>query len=108
MKGLQAVGRRNRISGFFCTNYFLKKVWDRKIEVEHLGPILNELPKNRPERFCLVAGLLEIQKTRENALMLKIHDHLFITVFFAHLENYQRKNKKDKFIISDIKYRGKP
>lgn len=108
MRGLQPMGRRNRIAGFFCTHHFLKKVWERKIEIEHLRPILGELPKKRPDRFCLVAGLLEKQKNRENALILKIHDHLLITGFFTHLESYQRENKKDKFIISDLKYKGKP
>jgi hypothetical protein len=108
MRGLQAMGRRNRIAGFFCTDHFLEMVWMRNIEVKHLDPILRELPKKRPERFCLVARLIEKHKNNENALILMIHDHLLITGFFTHFESYRRKNKKDQFLISDLKYKGKP
>lgn len=104
MKGLDYNGRRNRISGFFCTDHFLLRLWERRINSGNIVLFINALPAKRPLRFCLIVAFGSKGKSRENALIVKFRGRLLITAFFTHLESYMGKKKKDHFILSPLKY----
>jgi hypothetical protein len=104
MKGLEAKGRRNQISGFFCTDHFLERVWKRKIEIERLADLLEEIPKDSPKGFCYIIPLAKRNKNHENVMIIKIKKDLLITVFFTKLETYIGTKSRDDFILSHSKY----
>ena len=104
MKGLEARGRRNLISGYFYTNHFLEMAWKRKIEIERLGILLKEIPENHPRGFCYVIPLAKRNKNHENVMLIKIKGKLLITAYFTALESYIGSKRCDDYILGKSKY----
>ena len=104
MKGLQAYGRRNLVSGFFCTSHFLEMAWIRKIEIDRLEQPLREIPEDHPPELSLIIPLQKKDKERHNAVIIRIKHKAIITGFFTHLEGYMGKKTGCHYILSKTKY----
>ncbi len=96
---------RNYIAGFFKTEHFTYRQWDRKVNDIVLSSVLKNVDTNKSNTLIIVSRkvLKKINIKVNKELFIKIDNNILITCFYCELQEYYAKNRKQNYlIISEI------
>lgn len=95
----------NHISGFYKSEHFTYRQWDRKINDKILLQILKNIKPNKCNTLLIVSRkvLKEVDIKVNKELFIKIDNKTLITCFYCEFQEYlETKRKQNYLIISEI------
>jgi len=91
----------NCVEGFFKSEHFTYRQWDRRINDKVLAHILKNVEHNKCNTLLIVSRrVLKKMNIRENKeLFIKVDNKTLITCFYCELQEYYVANRKQNYLI---------
>ena len=92
---------RNSIEGFFKSEHFNYRQWDRQISDHLLTKILKNIETKNGNTLLIVSRkvLKKINKNIKEELFIKIDHKTLITCFYCSFQEYKATIRKQNYII---------
>ncbi len=92
---------RNCIAGFFKSEHFTFRQWDRTINDKVLSSILKNVDTNRSNTLLIVSRkvLKKINIKANKELFIKVDNNILITCFYCKFHEYYPKNREQNYLI---------
>lgn len=96
---------RDHIAGFFKSEHFTYRQWDREISDNVLSHVLKNIEITNCNTLLIVSRkvLKKINIKINKELFIKVDNNTLITCFYCELQEYYAKNREQNYlIISEI------
>lgn len=92
---------RNCIAGFFKSEHFNYRQWDRQVNDTLLTQILKNVKPNKSNTLLIVSrkALKKINKNANTELFIKIDKNTLITCFYCDFQEYISLKRKQNYLI---------
>jgi len=91
----------NNIGGFFKSEHFCYRQWDRQVSDKLLSKILNGIETNNCNTLLIVSRKV-LKKTNKNIneeLFIKVDNNTLITCFYCEFQEYDSATREQNYLI---------